>query len=393
MMMSLAVADLRQSTISDIGSEASVYHSAISERSTHSTYDPPIVNDESGSSTPKRDQEKGVMILSFGNEDVILRMKTTQPPSGTQPQSTSAGPGGRPSPHRAPSSYAGSTLPSLDLDVSVGTIALMLLPGQMASLLSMSQAFSHGGSDQALPTATARETAQPKLDGRIRVKGVYMSLIYDMTVESNPTFSDSISTYWTRPSTTYLPVGHLNFKVEGLEAAYSSKGYTPRSLSHNTSRPLPRRSSTTSTIRFGLRPPVINLRVADLSIFEYIATDTTPAAADGEPDDSIPGGAYPVVLFDAGLAKQYDVIPPGGRPAHGPSPETFPEFDSVDWRNSGMHKKSGVGEKAWKVRPKGKGAMKAAPGNEVDSSPVLLLRKELARASRELQILSHFRRS
>jgi autophagy-related protein 2 len=182
-------------------------------------------------------------------------------------------------------------------------------------------------------------------------------------------------------------------KLEGLEAAYSTKGYTPRSLSHNTSQPLPRRSSTTSTIRFGPRPPVVTLRISDLAMFEYIATDTTPAAADGEPDDSIPGGAYPVLLFDIGLAKQYDVTPPGGRPAYGPSPETFPEFDSVDWRNSGLHKKSGAGEKAWKVRPKGKGAMKATPGTEADSSPVLLLRKELSATSRKLNILRYCRPS
>lgn len=386
MMMSLAVADLRQSTISDIGSEASVYHSAISERSTHSTHHPPEAIDESGSSTPKRDQEKGVMILSFGNEDVVLRMKTIQAPSGssTQPQSTSTGPGGRPSPHRAPSSNTGSTLPSIDFDVSVGTVALMLLPNQMAAFLSMSQAFAQGSPETSLPTVTLRDTAQPKLEAKVRVKGVYVSAIYDMAAESTSTFSDSVSSYWSRPSSTYLPVGHLKLKLEGLEGTYSTKGYTPRPMSHNAARPLPRRSSTTSTIRFGSKPPVITLRVTDLSIFEYIATDTTPAAADGEPDDSIPGGAYPVLLFDAGLAKRYDVTPLGGRQTYGPSTNTFPEFDSVDWRNSGLHKKSGGGEKAWKVRPKGKGAMKAAPGAEVDGSPVLLLRKDLSATSRKL---------
>jgi autophagy-related protein 2 len=119
-----------------------------------------------------------------------------------------------------------------------------------------------------------------------------------------------------------------------------------------------------------------------LSIFEYIATDTTPADLDGSPSDSIPGGAYPVLLFDAGLAKQYDVTPPG-RQTYGPNVNTFPEFDLVDWRNSGLQKKSGGGEKGWKVRPKGKGAMKAAPGSEVDTFPVLILRKELSESSRE----------
>jgi len=380
-MMSSAIADLRQSTISEVDSEASVYQSAMSERSAHSAHeDTPIVAD-SGTSTPKAEQEKGVMILSFGNEEVVLRMKTTQAPiPGHAPTSITES---RPSPHRAPSSFAGSMLPSIDFDVSIGTIAIMLLPSQMAAILSMSREISSpGAKGQPTPPAAATDKPHPKLDGKVRIKGICVSAVYDMAVQSTPDFSESVSTYWNRPASFYLPIGHLKLKLEGLEAAYSTTGYTPRLQSvHSPARPLPRRSSTTSTVRFGPRPPVITLRISDLSLFEYIATDTT--AASDEPEDSIPGGAYPVLLFDAGLAKQYDVTSPGGKHTYGPGVNTFPEFDAVDWRNSGLHKKSG-GEKAWKVRPKGKGAMKAVPGAEIDSSPVLLLRKELAAASREL---------
>jgi autophagy-related protein 2 len=383
-MMSSAIADLRQSTISEVDSEASVYQSAISERSAHSVHeDIPIVAD-SGASAPKVEQDKGVMILSFGNEEVVLRMKTTQATISGQAPTTSTG--GRPTPHRAPSSFAGSMLPSIEFDVSMGTIAIMLLPSQMAALLSMSRDMSSpGAKGQPTPPAAFSDKPLPKMDGKVRVKGIYVSAVYDMAVQSTPNFSESVSTYWNRPASFYLPVGHLKLKLEGLEATYSTTGHTPRLQSvHSPARPPARRSSTTSTIRFGPRPPVITLRISDLSLFEYIATDTT-ASSDG-PEDSIPGGAYPVLLFDAGLAKQYDVTPPGGKHTYGPGVNTFPEFDAVDWRNSGLHKKSG-GEKAWKVRPKGKGAMKAAPGAEIDPSPVLLLRKELAAASGELSDL------
>jgi autophagy-related protein 2 len=384
MMMSSAVADLRQSTISEVGSEASVYQSAMSERSAHSAHEHIPTVPESGASTPRGEQDKGVLILSFGNEDVVLRMNTQAPSSTSESlQTANSNSGGRPAPHRAPSSLAGSTMPCVDFDISMGTIAVMLLPRQLAAFLSIAQAISVPGvrADPS-PSAPVSEAPQPKMEGRVRIKGIYVSAIYDMAVESTPSFYDSVSTYWTRPSSLCLPVGHLKLKLEGLEATYSTKGYTPRPRSiQSPARPLPRRSSTTSTIRFGPRPPVVTLQISDLSIFEYIATDTTAAADDI--GDSIPGGAYPVLLFDAGLAKQYDVLSPGARHTYGPGVNTFPEFDAVDWRSSGLHKKSG-GEKAWKVRPKGKGAMKAPAGVEGDMSPVLLLRKELTAISREL---------
>jgi autophagy-related protein 2 len=127
----------------------------------------------------------------------------------------------------------------------------------------------------------------------------------------------------------------------------------------------------------------------DISIFEYIATDTTPAS-DTELDDKIPGGAYPVLLFDPALTKQYDHTPQGGRATYGPAHNSFPEFDAVDWRNSGLQKKSGVGEKAWKVRPKGRGVLKgvsgAGTGIDGEAAPVLVMKKELSLGARKLSM-------
>jgi autophagy-related protein 2 len=72
-------------------------------------------------------------------------------------------------------------------------------------------------------------------------------------------------------------------------------------------------------------------------------------------------------------------------------PPTFPEFDTVDWRNSGLQKKSGVGEKAWKVRPKGRGVLKGGTHfvGEVEEGPVISVRKELSATSRTFDIYHH----
>jgi autophagy-related protein 2 len=74
MTMSLAVADLRQSMVSETGSEASVYHSAISEKLTTEEQENDQGAQESRSSTPKGEQRarEGVLVLSLGNEEVVL---------------------------------------------------------------------------------------------------------------------------------------------------------------------------------------------------------------------------------------------------------------------------------------------------------------------------------
>jgi autophagy-related protein 2 len=375
MAMSLAVADLRQSMVSDIGSDASVYHSAISESSTTEP-DHDSGAQRSRSSTPKAGPQgsEGTLILSFGTEDVVISIKTTRPPSiDLSGNSQRPGPttGARPDPRRSRSSFSGGNLPSVEIDVAVGAITVLLVPSQMASLLTISQAVS-GPAHPENASPDVGKAAQPKLEAKCRIKGIIVSAIYDMNADSD--LASAMASYWTRPSSVYLPVGHLKLKLDSLEAAYAAKGHAPQ---QSPARPLVRRSSTTSTIRFGPRPPVATVRILDISIFEYIATDTTPAS---DSDDKIPGGAYPVLLFDAGLTKQYDHAPQG---VYVPGHNAFPEFDAVDWRNSGLQKKSGGGEKAWKVRPKGRGVLKGVPG-DIDASPVLVMKQDLSPGARKL---------
>lgn len=137
-------------------------------------------------------------------------------------------------------------------------------------------------------------------------------------------------------------------------------------------RPLVRRQS--SGVRIEPPPAEITVTLSEVSLFEYLATDT--AAADDAPSDAIPGGAYPVLLFDSGLSRQYDSQTDRrsantGEAVRASAP-VFPEFESLDWRNSGLQKKTGSNEKVWKVRGRPRGGLKgtSAPseGPAVDLS-------------------------
>jgi autophagy-related protein 2 len=126
------------------------------------------------------------------------------------------------------------------------------------------------------------------------------------------------------------------------------------------------------------KPPSVNLVIADASLFEYLASAESSESSDDEP----PGGTFPVLIFDANLPKQYDVAPGaswGTQPPQSRTPAnlpSFPEFDSVDWRNAGVQKRSG--EKAWRVRPKGKGILRSTVSPEPPSPPAISIKKELS---------------
>lgn len=375
MYMSQAVADLRQSVVSEIGSDASIYHSATGE-----DLAPEVGNQEdqategdrsttpTGTRTSDADDDDACLIVNFGSEELVIRLQTTR---STGPDLTS----------HAQSRQITSSIPSISLDVSIGTVAVLLLPSHMATLLQMSQVFTQASTPPGgLATTTETAPAQMRTDARLLFKGVYVIAVYDMTSDSSlSTIQSHLASYWARPSSFHIPVGHLKLKLEGIEATYAAPAQSPqRTTSHTSSRPLPRRSSTTSTIKFGPKPPHVTLRLSDASLFEYIATDTTPTSAPGEPEDAIPGGAYPILLFDNGLPKQYESTPTGLRQAYGPARNTFPEFDQVDWRNSGLQKRSGGGERLWRVRPKARGALKTTMPFEGDTHPVLAIKKEMS---------------
>lgn len=373
MYMSLAVADLRQSVVSEIGSDASVYHSAIGEdlaSEIEQQNDHATEGDRSTTPTGPRasdSEDDECLIVNFGSEELVMRLQTTRPTASDTTSSTS-------------SRQVPLPTPSVSLDVSIGTVAVLLLPSQMATLLQMSQVFQASSPSVGSGTSNETTSSQIKTDARLLLRGIYVIAVYDMASDYTlHTVQSHLASYWARPSSFHIPVGHLKLKLEGIEATYAIPAQSPqRTTPHIPSRPLPRRSSTTSTIKFGPKPPHVTLKLSDASLFEYIATDTTPTSAPGEPDDAIPGGAYPILLFDTGLPKQYESTPTGIRQAYGPARNTFPEFDQVDWRNSGLQKRSGGGEKLWRVRPKARGALRTAIPTEGDTHPVLTIRKDLS---------------
>ena len=374
MYMSQAVADLRQSMVSEIDSEASVYHSAYDEDLAPEIDAPDDRDTEADrSSTPTGPRTvksaEAQLLVSFGSEELVIRLQTNRPTGieatqGAISRQTAAVP-----------------TPSVKLDINIGTIAVLLLPSHMATLLRISQVFSLGSSPSVRQSGPAddKTTAQIKTDAKLTIKGIYVIGVYDMASDSDSdTIQTHLASYWARPSSFHIPIGHLKLKLESIEATYSAPAHLPqRTTSHTPARPLARRSSTTSTIKFGPKVSVVTMKLADASVLEYIATDTTPTSP-GEPEDTIPGGAYPVLLFDNGLPKQYESTPTGLRQAYGPARNTFPEFDQVDWRNSGLQKRSGGGEKLWKVRPKARGALKTSIPTEGDAHPVLIIKKELS---------------
>ncbi|WRT66888.1 uncharacterized protein IL334_003851 [Kwoniella shivajii] len=404
MMMSQAVADLRDSTtMSDLTSEASIYHSAINEDPAPRI--PVIVEGRSSEASPSRSatprpdtpatSKDETLLLTFGSEDIVLRMKTTRSlPNANLEAVTSPG---LSSPSRSihvTSTTATSPLPSVNIEVSVGTIAAVILPEQASIILAALQCASqHSQVKSHSPSPTshvaASVTNQPQLTAHVTLKGLYASLIYDMTASSNPLITDILTTYWAKPSSTFIPTGHLRLRLETFEGHYASKGFIARlsDIRKSTTIPssairLPRRSSTIS--RAGPSPPTLTITLQDASVFEYLASEQS----DNDLLDVPPGGAFPVLLFDTNLPRQYDVAPGvtsglfqsiPSKPTSSIQAQVFPEFDSVDWRNSGLQRKSGGSEKQWKVKQKGKGILKGAHGSvsEPNDVPVISIKKEL----------------
>lgn len=409
MYMSQAVADLRQSRMSAVGSEASIYQSALSERISEEQDEPlpPPSRDKrrDRSVTPKLSALKTpeeALLLSFGTEDISFSVMTTPPsipagPSGALPAGTghkSDQSATRPQPLRSSTSFIASQVPALGFDLSIGTISILLLPSQAASVLSVIQAAVQSGysgtSEAAVPaTPVFYHSPQPRVEARMRLKAVHMAFIYDILASNELSYTDAVSEYWSKPATLSVPFGHLKLRLEGLEGIYSSRGNLPHPVFHPSQRGMrpnaPRR--TTSHTHSGPRPPSLNINLTDATVFEYLAS-TSSETMDHE--DTPPGGLFPVVIFDTNLPRQYDVAPaaqlvPSNVKASFPRPHSiFPEYESVDWRNTGTSRRSGGADKAWKVRQKGRGALKGTSStSSEDEGPVMLARKELYNNSGE----------
>lgn len=305
----------------------------------------------SRSATPVAPPEEPeeTLLLSFGTEDIVLRMTTSSQPAPRNSREwakDSSSPIAMPRVVETPS----PPIPSIRIDVSVGNIAAALLPSHTAFLLSLAQAaLASSGSSPSTPSPPTIDppTSQPKFDFEARIKGIYVSLVYDLNPPSSD-YNDVVDQYFARPSSVYLPIGHVRLKLEDLAAIYAVP----------TIKIQPRKQSSRRKSSTGPKGATLDITISNISIFEYLAS----AESD---DDGPPGGTFPVLVFDVNLPKQYDV-PPGAPSSllstHTRSPAnltSFPQFDSVDWRNAGVQK--GGGEKAWRVRPRAKGILRGPP--------------------------------
>ena len=372
MIMSQAVADLRQSMMtSSVASGASVYEDALDEL----TEEPDISTkkdegngdagqDEDRSATPTpaphiTTQVPDVLVLSCGHEDIVLRITTTRAQiplvSGQSFTSSSSPP---PSVSRPSIDPLASALPLCQVQLSIGFISCLLFPDQTTALLGMVQALATPSSDTKEEASMTSQPLQPRLEISLAVKGINMALVYDLSSDISQ-LEAPISRFWSKPSTTYLPVGHLKLVAQALEARYSFNGFVPRpapASKLSKTQILPNRRATITT------PPLPEWSgtIHQLSIFEYIPSSPSPTA------DPPSASALPVLIFDSNLTKQYDAGLSGAstvRSAH----EAFPEYETVDWLDAKLQGRPG-GERIWRVRPRGRGVMKGIPSDSESDS-------------------------
>lgn len=330
----------------------------------------------SRSATPvaAHDSEE-TLLLCFGTEDVVLRMTTsmTMPPSS---RDWARDPGSPMAMPRVVDTPVAPT-PSIRIDVSVGMIAAALLPSHAGFLLSLAQAaIAHSGSGHPSPQSGTIDPpiSQPKFDAEVRIKGLYVSLVYDLNRPLNE-YSELVEQYFSRPTSVYLPIGHLRLKLEDMGATYA----VPAAVN----KPPLKQASSRRRSTAGPKGAALNISVSNVSVFEYLAS-----AESG--DDEPPGGTFPVLIFDANLPKQYEVPP--GAPSSLLSTNTrtpasltsFPQFDSVDWRNAGPQKPGA--EKAWRVRPRNKGILRgAAVVSPEPAAAAIAIHKDMDDNEREFQ--------
>ncbi|ODO11399.1 hypothetical protein I350_00178 [Cryptococcus amylolentus CBS 6273] len=368
MYMSQAVADLREgladvrlspmessSSSEDEPSvyESALFHSAIEEQpglsgipnmppAGSSSSDTEDEGSRSATPTPEaksqpRSPLPATPILSFGQEDIVLRMRTTRP----SPLLNEAAPQ--------------SALPKVDVEVLVGTVAAVILPSQLRLLICALQSLSQTEPSTEEPLSTTK--SQPRMTVINRIKFFQLIAVYDLSAPQSPQLFKALDTHFARPASS-LPFNHLRFKLEQLEAIYTSQGQAgPRPVCAMSSAPaaagLRRRSSAHA--RFGPAPTSLSVTVQDMSLLEhFIPRDSA----------SEEGVALPIVLFDPGLARQYDL------PTLRARQSAMPEFESMDWR---APRRSGV-ERQWKVRQRGRGILKDA--KKVEEGPVVVLEKD-----------------
>ena len=396
MMMSLAVADLRQSVAASSVAGDSVYESALSEQEEEDEeefprqMEPPTLSgigrdslaseSRSRSLTPRGqavivEEDPRELVSSLGKEDLIMRFKTSRP---TLPPPTAKSQG-----QGTPSASGTTTAPPplVQVDVNVPAMTCLLEATHLGCVLSTVRTLSAFSQEPQAAGPPIFGRIQPRLEVKIDVGPMVAAIIYEMDPVRNVEYDGAVRRFWSQPAAVYLPIGHLKLRLESLNASYT---LDPRSQS-STSQRAARQVSTTqsATTTASAVPPsdassIFSLSITDVNIFEYVSSAQSDSGA-------TPGGIFPVVIFDSNLSKQYElpsdpfsVSSQGGSTIGiGTSEQTFPAYDTFDWRDVNYQRK-GLNDKIWKVRPRGRGALKQPIKDAPPSPPVISVRKDLS---------------
>jgi len=233
--------------------------------------------------------------------------------------------------------------------------------------------------------AVTKSSGRPQLQVRLEIKAFHLAMVYDMNA-SLVNLVASIQQFWAKPGVNHLPVDHIKLRMEGLEAKLVSKGQSALHRKRpNPDRTIPGRT-TSFPIGDSARNPTLTMRLHDASLFEHLHFADNDAES---VDESPPGGVFPVFIFDHSLHKQYDLAPGGnsapflndrksGISPKGPARAAFPEYDCVDWRNAGVQRRVGGGERSWKTKVKGRGVLKGTQVADTYDGPVLTVEKEMS---------------
>lgn len=324
MKMSQAVFDLRESSIAG----ESVYASAqggsffeaplSSPASENAPFSPPPPNSalEEGS----KDQEEAAVewrtLVSFGEEQLVLRL-TSAPDT---PALSSTSPSDPPSPR--------PLSPPLSLDLYVPPISILLLPSFLSPVLhtivpSLSSSHSqHIARRPSPPPSPLQSPAQSRVDFSLRIKSILVIMFY----HEEPMDPSLETQFWKHPTGGILGGGELDLWIDDVRTSYQTSP-SPQSSPHiHSSRPSPLVS----------HPSHLLLTIRDIAVFEHLAQPSpAPAAALAAQPSAI---QVPVLIFDSNLPLQYDL----SRPDH------FPEIEHLDWRGPSAGKTSR--DRSWKVR-------------------------------------------
>lgn len=364
MMMSQAVADLRESVVLGTEDGESVYESATggsffgggppSDAGTERAGEQSALdtNQPRGKSEEK-EEIQWQTLASFGSEEIVLRV-SSHPPSllPSNPDRSHSASSATSSGSSTPSSISVSSLSTLSIDLSLPSLSVLILPPQARSLYHFGNILVSSLPSSAPPSRQAslpEPVSPPPLHAAVHLKSALLVLVYS----EDPFPSSTEDQFWARPKGGLLPGGEIEVRIDKAEGVWRNveslvapsgrdrrKSSSASSLRPSVSRASSSASQAPSPPTTGPMSPTLSITVKDMSILEHLAPPTTAAAAAATTDTPPTPTTAPIMIFDTNLPLQYDFS----------ETSSFPDFEHQDWRRP-RRAASGSVDKGWHVRP------------------------------------------